>query len=968
MNVSRRMASGRMASVAISICCLIASPRSSAQDAVPIYETDIRPILAAKCLECHNGDHMKGGLDVSSMEGIYAGGESGEPLVAMAIDESHLWRVIDAREMPPTDQQPLTDSERNLIRLWIINGAPSSAGATSIKPQLTQHDVLPILLLRCAPCHGPRTREGQLALHSIAALREGGKNGPVIVAGDPDASSMISRVDRGECPPGDLLLKYFVKRPAGAEIQTLRNWIAAGAPEYDIPPDVATTAPDPLVSDADRQHWAFQPPRLPLAHGSIDAFIGAQLAEAGLDFSPEAERDTLIRRAHIDLVGVPPNAAEWQKWRSMNGADWYRAMIDHLLASPKYGERWGRYWLDLAGYADSEGGISADPLRLVAWKYRDYVIRAFNQDKPYDRFLIEQLAGDELQDYEQLRSVTDDAVENLIATGFLRMGIDETGSRTMNFVPERLGVINDAITVVSSGIMGLTLECARCHSHKYDPIPQRDYYRLKAIFQGALDEHDWLSFKNRILNVGTDAHRERIAAINPPLEAKQKQLAAKLKQTERELHLDLLQHHYPEQSDQDNQATLKALSVADNNRSLQQRLLAERLQQAQVAADHLQSAKTHQLRREMEDLAHQIQLVRRQMEPPLEIRALWDRGEPSPTYILKRGEYDKAGRLVGPGVPSVLTDGKSPFVIEPPFTQGARKTGRRLAFARWLAQPQHPLTSRVMVNRIWFHHFGSGLVKSLENFGVKGEAPTHPELLDWLAIEFPRRGWSIKEMHRLIMNSRTYRQSSRVTEEHLLHDPQNRLISRMPLRRMDAEALRDSMLSVSGALENTGGGLPDPVIVNQDGLVTVVPTSSGNWRRSIYLQYRRTEIPTFISTFDYPEMGPNCVARNVSIVSPQSLMLMNNGHVHHLADLFAQRVIESVREEVTANTTEAERVDLIVKCVYGLAFTRLPSAAETNVGIQALNEFATAWNNDMSAALRNYCHTIFNTAEFIYVD
>ncbi len=683
-----------------------------------------------------------------------------------------------------------------------------------------------------------------------------------------------------------------------------------------------------------------------------------KLKEKGLDFSPEAARDTLIRRAYLDLVGMPPAIAEWKMWRESKDSNWYSAMIEHLLASPHYGERWGRYWLDLAGYADSEGGVSADPVRQVSWKYRDYVIRAFNNDKPYDRFLIEQIAGDELLDCERASVVTEEMVENLVATGFLRQGIDETGSRTMNFVPERLGVISDAIKVLGSGVMGLTMECARCHSHKYDPIPHRDYYRFKAIFQGALDEHDWMSFKTRSLNIATPEHRERVAKVNPQLKAKLKSLDSRLKQAIANWRHEILRQHYPDQPEADRTATLVALRRADNQRTQPQRILVEMLQRVELLPDSDQPMSVRKARQVIQNIEREIAEVRGKMEPPLAIRALWDRGAPSPTYILRRGEHDKPGRLVGPGVPSMLTDGRTPFKLEPPFPGGTPKSGRRLAFARWLTQPGHPLTARVMVNRIWYHHFGTGLVKSLENFGVKGERPTHPKLLDWLAVEFVNRDWSVKEMHRLLMNSRTYRQSTRISDDRRELDPQNRLLSRMLLRRMNAEALRDSLLFVSGWLDATPFGPPDQISVDQDGLVTAVPTARDGLRRSIYLQYRRTEIPTMMDTFDYPEMGPNCVARNVSTVSPQSLMLMNNQRVRRLATAFARRVNNIANEQDGAR----------VETVYQLALSRMPSEKERKLGLATLQELETAWKGNRQAALETYCHTILNSAAFLYID
>jgi hypothetical protein len=423
----------------------------------------------------------------------------------------------------------------------------------------------------------------------------------------------------------------------------------------------------------------------------------------------------------------------------------------------------------------------------------------------------------------------------------------------------------------------------------------------------------------------------------------------------------MLRQHYPDQSDADNQATIRALEIADNNRTLTQRLLVEKLQKAEIIPKADQPPAVQFAQAEVEKIEAELLDVRRQLEPPLEIRALWDRGEPSPTYILRRGEYDKPGSLVGPGVPSVLTDGKTPFDVQPPFPNGTPKTGRRLAFAKWLTSPDHPLTARVMVNRIWYHHFGAGLVKTLENFGVKGDRPSHPELLDWLALEFMHRDWSIKDMHRLMMNSRTYRQSSLVTEEQLRVDPQNRLLSRMPLLRMNAEAIRDSLLFVSGRLDDTAFGPPDLVTVDRDGQVTENATATGHWRRSIYLQYRRTEIPTMMDTFDYPEMGPNCISRSVSIVSPQSLMLLNNQHVRDLAASFAKRV-ESM--------TPADKGDLgsTVESVYQLALSRSPSDEERRLGIETLRELVELWEGDKRLALETYCHTILNSAAFLYVD
>ena len=956
-----------------------------------LFETDIKPLFTTKCGKCHREDERKGGLDLSSMQAIHNGGETGDDLLSTALDESALWQQIENGDMPPEGEPPLTQQEQLLVQSWILAGSPSKTSIVK-RRKLSQHDVLPIFLLRCNACHGPRLQQGGLDLRTHTGMLRGGNSGPALVPGDPDKSLLIQRIESQACPPSESLLKFFVRRPSSAEVTLLRDWITAEAPAGDLKPDVATTAPDPLVSQSDREHWAFQPPRWPDSGNSVDDFVSQKLRNAGLNWSPPAQRSTLIRRVYLDLLGLPPELDDLQQWLTSTDPNWYSKMIDHVLASPRYGERWGRYWLDLAGYADSEGGTSADPLRPVAWKYRDYVIRSFNEDKPYDVFLVEQLAGDELVGLAQNSTASSDTIDQLVATGFLRMGIDETGSRTMNFVPERLKVVADALSVVSSGLMGLTMECARCHSHKYDPIPQRDYYRLKAVFQGALDEHDWSSFKQRKLNVATQEHLTRIAEVNPPLEKQQKALLARQKRVETEIRLNLLRYHYPDQSEADNQTTLRALKKADNTRTLPEKKLVERLQEAELFSETRQPATVLNNRSEAEQIKKQLHRLRQRMIPPQTVRALWDMGRPSPTYVLRRGEHDKPGTLVGPGVPTVLTDGKTPFQVTPVKAAAQvgthTTTGRRIAFARWLTQADHPLTARVMVNRIFARHFGTGLAADLGNFGRQAEPPSHPQLLDWLSLKFIQSGWSIKAMHRLMMNSKTYQQSSRVTDQHQKIDSRNRLLARMPLQRLDAEALRDSLLFVSGRLSLAAGGVPDAVSVDRDGLVSVYPSYSSEpeqvtsrtpdkttssdfeqtltasyWRRSIYLQYRRTEIATMMDTFDYPQMGPNCLERPVSTVSPQALMLLNDKHVHDLAQSFADRIL-SIIETRNLDKNNRTKVDLI----YRTAFSRSASHGELELGDQTLRKLELAWRGNSSQALATYCHTIFNTAAFLYVD
>ncbi len=892
-------------------------------DRVPTFQDDIRPLLQAKCWRCHDDKTNKAELDLRTLAGVLKGGESGRVIVPGKPDESLLYEKVHSGAMPPGKKDRLSEAEVTLIRRWI------AAGAEQAETALTQHDIIPILLRRCTVCHGKHRQEGGLDLRNKAAMLQGGKSGPALVPGKPGESLLLRKIGAGEMPPRERLVEVSVKPIEPAEAEVLTKWIAAGAPEIAVKPDVASTSPDPLVSDEDRGFWAFRPPRpvsvpkvrnAALVRNPIDAFILQKLEEKGLPLAPEADRATLLRRVSFDLTGLPPEPAEVQAFLRDDGADAYEKLIDRLLASPRYGERWGRHWLDLAGYADSEGKREQDLPRPHTWRYRDYVIRAYGDDKPYDRFLLEQIAGDELADYEHEPEITPEKYDNLVATGFLRMAPDPTWANITGFVPDRLEVMADEIDVLGSAVLGLTMKCARCHSHKFDPIPQRDYYRLVDVFKGAFDEYDWLKPDVR-------------PGLGP---VSQDVLGGR--------HLPFV-------------TTAERRSWEEKNRS------------------------PHAPREEAKPAASGPKDGDKPPEP--RIHALWDRGDPSPTYIYRRGDPLSPGRLVGPGVPSVLTDGKTPFVVRPPWP-GARKTGRRLAFARWLIHPDHPLTARVEVNRLWKHHFGTGIVATLGNFGKAGAPPTHPELLDWLAREVIRQGWSRKAMHRLMMTSATYRQSSVVTAGILTRsvrptivdvtlrvrlDPENRLYSRMPLVRLDAEALYDTLLLVAGRLDESRYGPADRVQARGDGLVTPVGTPRG-WRRLIYVQQTRKQIVTHLENFDYPQMNPNCLSRRDSTVAPQALHLLNNGMIDQLAEHFARRVIAE------AGNQPAQQVER----VYLIALSRSPSDEEKKIGADALHKLTDEWAMQLAPAgrqdhqaaqvkaLTTYCHAIMNSAAFLYVD
>jgi cytochrome c553 len=951
------------------------------------FATDVSPIVHAKCVRCHGEKTRKADLDLRTAAGLLKGGESGAVVIPGKPDKSPLYEKVHAGAMPPDGKARLNLVEIETIRRWIESGAVGEAAAAA----LTQHDVVPILLRACATCHGLRRQEGGLDLRTKTAMLRGGKSGPAIVPGRPGESRVIQKTRAGEMPPRDRLVEASVKPIEPSEADALERWIAAGAPEVTVKPDVATTTPDPLVTDQDRDFWAFRPPTpvaTPAVHhatrirNAIDAFVLEKMERRGLSFASEADRVTLMRRAYFDLTGLPPDPTEVQALLADSAPDAYERMIDRLLASPRYAERWGRYWLDLAGYADSEGKREQDLPRPHAWRYRDYVIRAFNNDKPYDRFLLEQIAGDELADYEHAPEITPEIHDNLVATGFLRMAPDPTWANITAYLTDRIDVIADEIDVLGSAVMGLTLKCARCHDHKYDPLPQRDYYRLLDVFKGAYDEHDWLKphvkpglgpvsqdgLGSRHLPWVTTAERKAwetqnkqlqrdIDLVQSALDGKTGALTAK--------YLDERLAKLPAALRDDLRAML---ATAPNKRDTVQTYLAEKFEKELRIDRATLKTLDPEFKKEAEEIEGRLKALQSRRVPGPAIHALWDRGQPSPTYIYRRGNPQNPGRLVGPGVPSVLTDGKTPFDVTAPWP-GAATTGRRLAFAQWLTRPDHPLTARVAVNRLWKHHFGRGIVKTLGNFGKAGAAPTHPELLDWLAREFVASGWSVKAMHRLMMTSATYRQSSAVTPDRATLDPDNTLLSRMPLTRMDAEALYDTLLVVAGRLNEARFGPGDPVEARGDGLVTPIGAEHG-WRRAVYVRQSRKQLPTHLENFDYPQMNPNCVERRDSTVSTQALHLMNNGTVHDLAAHFARRVH---REAGTDPAKQVERT-------YQIALSRHPSDEEMRIGVDALTRLAEQWADhcgggkapDQDAiglkALATYCHATINSAGFLYVD
>ncbi len=965
------MGSNRYLGGALAICAaLFGSGGALASE----FESNVLPILERRCIACH-GENPQAGLKLHTPADILEGGQSGAAIVPGYPDRSLMLAKIVSGQMPMGGEK-LPESEILSIRAWIDEAGRS--GALASASRTTETDVLPILQMRCGRCHGKRNQEGGLDLRTTASRSQGGKSGPALVPGKPGESLLLQRIVNREMPPPDMLFENNVKTPTDTEVALLRKWVADGA----LPADDEPVAEAPLA-ERDLSHWAFGPPVRPevpevrnagQVRNPIDAFLLRKLEVEGLKLAPEASGLALLRRASLDLTGMPPTPDDIRAYLADTEPGAYERLVDRLLDSEEYGERWAQVWLDLAGYADSEGVIDEDRLRLHAWRYRDYVIRALNSDKPYDRFLTEQLAGDELIDYSNLETVTPEDVDTLAATGFLRMTPDGTYGSATGSLAERFDVVADEIEVLSSAVMGVTVGCARCHDHKYDPLSQAEYYSLSAVLQSALDPYDWRDPTERFLEVGLASERKAAEKANAPLQKQIKKLEAEF---------DSLVTPYFERELESRLADVPQ-GLRERLREIAHTPRKERTRaQNTLAVEHEELLKIpnadgewHQIAEafpELKDTAGvintRIKDLKSVLIPEPKIRAAYDMGgAPSRTYLLQRGDAQAIGQRVKPGVPRMLAAKVAKYEPRPP-REGT--SGNRLEFARWLTQPGHPLTSRVMVNRIWLNHFGRGIVSTPSNFGLTGAVPTHPELLDWLATEFVSKGWSIKAMHRLIMTSGAYRQSSEVDQEAADADPDNTLLSRMPLRRMDAEVLHDSILRVTGRLDSERFGRPVKVTKKENGEIVPDATEAG-WRRAVYVLRKRRLPVTLLEVFDAPKPAPNCTERRESNVAPQALQMMNGEAALEHARYLAGRLIDE--HSGKSETQVAAAYERILSRPATDREVRLASADLAALNAHWLGHLdETRYVGPRQAAARwmalgSLTHALLNSAEFLYID
>ena len=1018
------------------------------------------------------------------------------------------------------------------LLLCVMDFVVISVARGSDRPQLTSN-VLPIFKLHCVQCHGPTKREGRLNLALPPAIKRGGEHGSVVIPGALDQSLLWKRIAAGEMPP---------EKPLSAEDKAVvRDWITSGA--IGLPLNVSEL-PD------GEEHWAFQPlqqvdvPKTKRNFGlqsDVDRFIQAKLEPHGLMIGPEASREVLIRRVSFDLTGLPPTIAEIDEFLQDSDGHAYENMVERYLSSKQYGERWGKYWLDAAGYADSNGYFNADTDRPLAYRYRDYVIRSFNADKPWDQFIREQIAGDELAGYQRGGEVLPEMVELLEGVHFIRNSPDGTDSSDGNpdeVKADKYAALEGTLQIMGSSLLGVTVQCARCHDHKFEPFTQRDYYALQAVIYPALNVDQWLMPKQRNISTATrdeQAARDQVIKMidNRIAEHRKDYLewARSNRQRGHELFVDSFDSNRPLSERWTNtvpgddmsggtpaveldQSNAPAAQVKDGvlhiieSGAAGDRLVSTRQtfdwtpesvgSWIQVAFDlipgdsptpyvgYFIALRDFNDRRELsggnvlidgaltgkatidvdypgmdsvrkgsigtsgyqpghnygvrvtkvgDDKYELSQLVdgvpedgtvtlsaadlpdgafgfeyccgrsylidrviietdistdsdpakelsashrkrknefnetvkKLEAEKPKPIGMLASvsepAGDPPVVRLLKRGDYKTPGDVVSAAAPVTLSERSNPADFGTKSSQLAT-TGYRQGFARWITQKDSraaALLSRVTVNRWWQHHFGSGIVATVDNLGYSGSPPSHPELLEYLAGELVRQGWSAKSLHRMILNSAVYRQSSRPVPAAEKIDPDHRLLASFPIHRLDAEAIRDAMLAASGELDLTMYGSYVATQRSPEGDVVIPDETAGALRRSLYVQQRRTQVMGMLETFDAPSMTYNCAIRPRTTVPLQSLSLLNSDFIRKRAMAFEKRI--------RPNGDVNDEVALV--SALRLAWGRQPADDERIASQQFLREQSQEYADrpdGVDRAWIDFCQMLLAANPFLYLE
>ena len=901
--------------------------------------------------------------------------------------------------------------------------------------ELFEKKVRPIFAAKCQGCHSGASAKAGLDLSSGAGFRRGTDSGSVLDSSRPDESRLLKAVgylERVKMPPTGKL--------SDTEIESLREWVRGGAHWPGTDSSIAAAPRAAGYSRALREFWSFRPIQKttppPIknpawARNEIDRFLLSKLEEKGLEPSPEADKATLLRRATFDLTGLPPTESEIRAFLADESPTAFERVVDRLLNSPRYGEKWGRHWLDLARYADSTGA-DEDHRYPYAWRYRDYVIGSFNEDLPYDRFLREQIAGDLLPSADG-KEVN---MRGIIATGFLALGpklIAEQDKVKMLY-----DIIDEQIDVSSRAVLGLTIACARCHDHKFDPVSTKDYYALASIFassknleklEGTVSQLYFAPLSEKTVTQTWEAHKKRIEAKQEELDS----LTAEEGRTYRDALAPRLTDYmlgaravYEGGEKPDEVAQRRNLDpavlevwVVYLKPTRERRVHLEPWQKALPAEWNAVATKyqkefirTATVRREAQAAwKREVEIAKAANKTPppapqffpgddryftevssgkgpfalpekdkenvftdagrsryaqlqAELQAIKDAAPPEPPLacglaegpvvdqpVFHRGSPDAKGEIVPKRFPLVLAGDQQPAI-----TKGS---GRK-ELADWLSSPSNPLPARVMANRIWQGHFGQGLVRTPSNFGIVGERPSHPELLDWLASEFIARGWSMKAMHHLLMLSSAYRMSSDTSDLKRDRDPDNRLLSRFSMRRLAVEEMRDSLLQIDGTLDLTmGGTLQSGDGTDKefsDGRMSLDPARSK--RRTIYLPLRRSNLPSILNLFDFGDATTHTEARSQTNVAPQALFMMNSGFAGERAKTLA----ELLNHEGGTDREKIERGWL-------LALGRMPDQAQIGDALEYLKHFPSgSMEPDRKAmAWTSYCKTLISSNDFLYV-
>ena len=818
--------------------------------------------------------------------------------------------------IPSSNRLPSLDSSLFLFFAFLLVGFQGqSVRAEEID---FAKQIRPLLAKNCYACHGTDTKESGLALHEFdLATREAESGSRAIVPNSPEESELLNRITSAD-PSVRMPPEGEGFTPAQADL--IRRWIEQGA-EY-------------------KAHWAFLPlsnPRVPTESDSpslgkerrftrqnpIDAFIASSWSEKGLATSGRAEPRALIRRLYFDVLGVPPEQSVVESFAANPTDEAYERLVDELLADPRFGERMARDWLDVVRYAETNS-FERDGPKPNAYHYRDYVIESFNEDKSYRQFVIEQLAGDE---------VDSPTTESLTATGFFRLGIwdDEPADP----LQARFDEYDDLVTTIGQGIMGLTLNCARCHDHKIDPIPQKDYYQMVAFLR------DVTSYGSR----GDERGNSQIDVSSAEVRQQSVQFKERMKEIRR-LRREIENEGIATMNEEDKTA-------------------AKSPDRDKVIASKLKAHLTESRWTEYEALKQELDQVNKKIEQlQTEFRLGLARKEPAPpdTHLLLRGSPQAEGDKVDPDYPELFQE-DAPKLQSP--EPGAQSAGRRIVLAQWLTSDSNRLTGRVIVNRIWQHHFGRGIVRSANNFGQMGDPPTHPELLDFLVQELVRSDWRLKPLHRMMLLSEAYRQSSIADDEDVEKDPQNDLFARFNARRLSAEELRDSVLAVSGRIEYSKYGPSIFPEVSDDVKATQSVPGKG-WnnssqreqsRRSIYIHIKRSLVPPELSVFDFPETDVTCEARFLTTQAAQALNMLNGAFIQKHATLLANFVAPQ-RE------TLEDRLALAIETVY----TRPADRSEIERGLRRIQILRDKFRLSESDAFREYCLVLLNSNEFLYLD